>query len=53
LPPTSSGGSDWAIGDLTSQIRYNQSDPNTQGHIFFRARSISGNIKAVADTLRQ
>jgi len=53
LPPSTSGGSDWAIGDLTSQIRYNQSDPNTQGHIFFRARSISGNIKAVADTLRQ
>lgn len=53
LPPSSSGGSDWAIGDLTSQIRYNQSNPNTQGHIFFRARSITGNIKNVADTLRQ
>lgn len=51
LPPGSGG--DWAIGDLTSQIRYNQSDPNTQGHIFFRARSITGNIKSVADTLRQ
>ncbi len=51
LPPGSGG--DWAIGDLTRQIRYNQSDPNTQGHIFFRARSITNNIKAVADTLRQ
>jgi uncharacterized lipoprotein YddW (UPF0748 family) len=53
LPPSSGGGSDWAIGDLTSQIRYNQADANTQGQIFFRARSISNNIKAVADTLRQ
>jgi len=52
LPPGGTGN-DWAIGDLTSQIRYNQSDPNTQGQIMFRARSISTNIKAVADTLRQ
>lgn len=53
LPPSSGGGQDWPIGDLTRQIQYNQSDPNTQGQIMFRARSISGNIKSVADTLRR
>ncbi len=48
-----SGSGDWAIGDLTRQIRFNQSDANTHGQIMFRARSISSNIKNVADTLRQ
>ncbi len=47
------GGQNWAIGDLTSQIRFNQSDVSTQGQILFRARSITGNTKSVADTLRQ
>ncbi len=53
LPPASGGGQDWAIGDLTSQIRYNQGNSSTQGQIFFRARSVSNNTKAIADTLRQ
>lgn len=52
LPPAANGGQDWAIGDLTSQIHYNQADPNTQGQIMFRARSLSLNYKSVADSLR-